>query len=775
MMAKETRHEHIYQAAQYWAGQCLLDDKSIIDDTPIWTLAHLGELDRYYVKSPLIEGSNFMAKLEQQLSPASSAAKRLVAELFWVMFLFPSNSTLRPATKLLKIRMVWEWSGDAFPEDHPQMRVYDRGGIGNTGPGFQNHFWLEVAYFITLLIDLKKKPSAERTLLLGDPWQLTAFMDACDSTGTRQLRHMLVYVLYPDSFECVASGRHKRSMLQSFMGAEEKAKLDFRNRLDIDRALLDQRERLTPTYGLGFNYYLTPDVRAVWLKDDAPDQHSGSTESTDNFKVDSDILPPPYQGKRFWLVAAGSKGQQWDAFRDKNMIAIGFAEFGPELPELDRMAIMDRMMASRDTDSKPTNDSLAVYEFSHSIQMGDYVIAKQGRTRILGLGLVESGYRYDASQPAYPHQRAVRWIKTGDWRLADTEKVATKTLTEFTHYGAWLAQVLRRIGVVPETPGSPSASGSSGLSASQGSGGVGERVPSYGGSRYEAYTKAEALQHAFMDEDAFDEYLDTLQAKKNMILSGPPGTGKTWLARRLAKVIIGSTDPHRLLYVQFHQSYSYDDFVRGWRPGKGGFELVDGPFLRFCAAARQDTANAYVLLIDEINRGDTSRIFGELFSLIESDKRNSDYALRLSVNHPDEEPFYIPDNVYILGTMNSADRSLAVVDYALRRRFAFRTLEPAFERDEFITFMTDIQNVDDELLQRIIQDISALNEAIGDDRNLGYAYRVGHSFFSSIQDDTEPDLAWYRRIIRSEVIPLLEEYWFDEPAKVQEWKTRLTR
>ena len=181
------------------------------------------------------------------------------------------------------------------------------------------------------------------------------------------------------------------------------------------------------------------------------------------------------------------------------------------------------------------------------------------------------------------------------------------------------------------------------------------------------------------------------------------------------------------------------------------------------------------MLIDEINRGDPSRVFGEMLSLLEKDKRRVDCAVRLSTQRPDEEPFYIPQNILLIGTMNSADRSLAVVDYALRRRFAFVPLEPAFDSGSFADYLSDRIGMDADLLAKIVEKMGKLNAEIAKDRNLGAGYRIGHSFFSSIDDDVIIDYEWYESIIESQIIPTLEEYWFDQPEKVKKWQDELIR
>jgi 5-methylcytosine-specific restriction endonuclease McrBC GTP-binding regulatory subunit McrB len=249
--------------------------------------------------------------------------------------------------------------------------------------------------------------------------------------------------------------------------------------------------------------------------------------------------------------------------------------------------------------------------------------------------------------------------------------------------------------------------------------------------------------------------------------------GKTFLARRLAWLLMGHRDASRLRLVQFHQAYAYEDFVQGFRPSEGGgFERRDGVFFDFCKLAEADPRHPYVFVADEINRGNLAKIMGELLTLIEGDKRGPDHALRLAYSRPDEPPFSVPPNLYLLGLMNTADRSLAMVDYALRRRFRFITLEPRFASPKFRTLL-EAHGAEPDLVARIIEGMTELNAAIAADKtNLGPGYQVGHSFFVP-GDGARCDTAWYRRIVRGEIAPLLRDYWFDDPSHAEEWVTRL--
>ena len=279
------------------------------------------------------------------------------------------------------------------------------------------------------------------------------------------------------------------------------------------------------------------------------------------------------------------------------------------------------------------------------------------------------------------------------------------------------------------------------------------------------YDKNKFLQEVYITEKEYDKLEKLIKNKKNIILQGSAGVGKSYAAKRLAYSIIGEKDNERVKMIQFHQSYSYEDFIMGYRPNENGFELKEGVFYKFCKEAEMDEnkENKYFLIIDEINRGNISKIFGELFMLIENDKRGEEYALELV--YKDDEKFFVPENLYIIGLMNTADRSLAMLDYALRRRFAFYDMKPAFESEQFKEYQKNLNN---SKFDNLIKKVEELNEVIKED--LGEGFCIGHSYFCNLETVEIDKLSL---IIEFELIPLLKEYWFDDKEKVKKWEDEL--
>ncbi len=297
-----------------------------------------------------------------------------------------------------------------------------------------------------------------------------------------------------------------------------------------------------------------------------------------------------------------------------------------------------------------------------------------------------------------------------------------------------------------------------------------EAPPDVAATPPDSYSTKQALDGLFLSGRRFREILAGIRSRKNLILQGPPGVGKTFVSKPIAWCLIGRQDDRSVEMVQFHQSYAYEDFVQGFRPTKkGGFSRRNGVFFDFCRRAEREPETPYVFIIDEINRGNLSRIFGELLMLMEADKRGQEHSARLTYQN-EGESFSVPGNVHILGLMNTADRSLAIVDYALRRRFAFEELEPQFNK-KFRNYVRG-RGVGRSLIDRIAKEMTDLNERIRADEDLGHGFEIGHSYFVP-NGDEQADENWRRHQVRSQILPLLREYWFDRKDEVATWEKRL--
>lgn len=278
----------------------------------------------------------------------------------------------------------------------------------------------------------------------------------------------------------------------------------------------------------------------------------------------------------------------------------------------------------------------------------------------------------------------------------------------------------------------------------------------------DTYTKDDFLEEVYMTENRYERLVAVLRNKKNIILQGAPGVGKTFTAKRLAYSMMGETDESRIEFVQFHQNYSYEDFVMGYKPVEDGFDLKYGIFYRFCQKVANQPDKDYFFIIDEINRGNMSKIFGELLMLIERDYRGAKATLAYN-----GLTFSVPKNLYIIGMMNTADRSLAMIDYALRRRFSFFEMEPGFDSDGFIQYQNGLNN---ETLNELVSRVKDLNKEIAADSSLGKGFCIGHSYFCGKDVCTEE---WLHSIVDYDILPMLSEYWFDDATKLQRWENIL--
>jgi 5-methylcytosine-specific restriction protein B len=604
-------------AARHWAERCLSAEGSIFDDkVRLWTPALLDELDRLFVQNYDEGEGSFIQKLKGQLEPGSPECHMLMAEALWILMLFQSNVSSKH--KRETIRDVWAWSGSKLDEKHPMLADDVLEGLASAGTGFNTHRWRELGYLLTLVRMFKRLGPTERASLLVDAWSFSKWIAGAPQVGHRQMRHILRHLLFPTEFERISSGREKRTIIARLTGTPER---EIRSWPDdqVDRKLLELRQ--------------------------GEESQAGTTE-IDFHRGD---LKERWQGPpqvRTWLLSWNPERWRWQSLAvDRQSTAAG-------------RTVTDRWSCA-----------------SGQVKEGDTVYLV--RVGVPPRGVVARGTVLKAPYEA-PHYDPAR-AKAGDPAsyvdvefnaIRDAEKDPVVSIEELS-------------AAAPDQTWSPQASGI--IIAPPAAKVITElwnRLPAI-------VAPAEARAAA-----------THIGPARNLILYGPPGTGKTHRLRGLL-TSYGSKSletagqpassfnepPERFEFVTFHQSYSYEDFVEGIRPKPettGGitYEVAPGVLRRLCDRAKNDTSNRYALLIDEINRGNIAKIFGELITLMEPDKRAT-YApdgtliSGLEVTLPySGKRFGVPANLDIYGTMNTADRSIALLDVALRRRFEFEELVP---------------------------------------------------------------------------------------------------
>lgn len=540
--------------------------------------------------------------------------------------------------------------------------------------------------------------------------------------------------------------------------------------------------------------------------------------ASDEVEIDNSI--------NYWVISPAEYSRLWSLFHDENMIALGWDYLG-DLKGYDSKEDFARKITEQRADGiRPVNDTKAVWDFYREIGIGDVVYVKEGIKKILARGIVTGDYYFDDEASEFKHRRKVDWLQVGKWELH--QSFPQKTLTclnpypnliqeidqvinedfidhktaEVNEFRNWLSNqvtdtganltdktIKQKISALKDIEHHFEASifGETDIEELKRlkdvvvSDEAYQKYKGVAGSSIDYYIRyAESkptvqpnppftvetfLSDVFIEKKELVRLISLLENKKNLILKGAPGVGKTYIAKRLAYAMMEEIDDTRVQMVQFHQSYSYEDFIEGFRPkAEGdGFELKQGPFVKFARKAARDPERPYFFVIDEINRGNMSKIFGELMMLIEADKRGDQINLLYS-----NDKFSVPPNLYIIGMMNTADRSLALLDYALRRRFSFFEIKPAFQNDTFHSYVNELDNP--EALTRVVDEIKSLNNQITEE--LGTGFQIGHSYF--VGDAYKVDTAnRLEEVIEYEIIPQLFEYWFDNEQKANDWAERL--
>lgn len=641
--------EAVFGAARQWRDRCLLEDRSVFSDAPLWTTAHVQELIENFILR-LDEGEGpFMEKLRTQMEPASPAAKRLMAELLWVMSLFPSN--LSPRAKRALIVPAWGWSGTALDENVPLLTDNVLSGLGSGGSGFNNHRWRELRFLIRVAEQAKAMPGADRSRVFQDPWGFSDWVDAVPDDGNRQLKLMLPHLVFPDTFERIASVGAVAAILSRLGGVDGRRYRSMSKR-ERDEALLQIRRDKEAAANGPIDFYWEP-LKSEWAPDEA---HESEEKPAVLVGADNDAPPlnqilygPPGTGKTYQTI-------------DRAMRIVD-PEFRAD-HDGDRPALKARF------DELVQQGVIALVTFHQSLSYEDFVeglkadVDDQGRLRYVVLdgilkrlctpsvnGAFEPGRVFSRDYEVLRSTPEILWLRKPN---GSELPLAWAMLNE-------IAALIR---------------GKKATLNDLRAGALFDKVPT-----------------AKLEKFIVNGYKNILPEIVAQLLSPAPAGG-----------------------------------------------------------AGSPVATPRVLIIDEINRGNVSRIFGELITLIEPDKRLG-HPEQLTVTLPySRQTFGLPKNLYLIGTMNTTDRSLASMDTALRRRFEFEEIEP----DPSILDGVEVAGVD---LAQLLAGLNARIEVL-----LDREHRLGHAYFTALSATTS--LAPLAKVFRQKILPLLQEYFFDDWSRI---------
>ena len=713
-------HDGLYAAAEQFVNRCLREGDSLFrPGTKVWSNGPLDDIYRRFVEQPDLSADSFFEKFERQLAGASQEVYLLGGELLYFHLLIAKDITGK--TKRAAIRRPFTWATE--PLNIPaEFDAPLEGGLSKTGIAFNRYRPFQLWFILELARAVQNMPSDERGAVLADPWGFKDLLFELPVKSAYTQREALLHLVHPDTFEPIVSRDHKAAIGAAFSEYVDEGVEDIDRKLATIRTHLATELEVEPG---DFNFYV-----------------DGVVERWNPAKEVGEAPEQSPETQRAWLVRGMSKkaGNLVDRWVEHGYAAIGWTELGEVPSGVSRTELTARMQEAYPDDSpgRIRNSVGNVYRFLNQISVGDLVVSPA--TDGIYVGVVTSGPYWIPQEDAGQHRRrrSVEWANVGSPipRTALTPSAYSKmrTLLTVTDVTEDLESLAELAGLTPATA---------------------EVTPHADRSLHVPQISDELASDLLLDKSWLDEALDLLLEKRQVVFYGPPGTGKTFVAQRLARHLTSQGGTYEL--VQFHPSYAYEDFFEGFRPrqqpgtaGAVGFELVSGPMRALADAARDDPNNPYVLIIDELNRANLAKVFGELYFLLEY----RDEAVRLQ--YSPEEDFQMPKNVFVIGTMNTADRSIALVDAAMRRRFYFLGF---FPQDPPVAGLLERWLQREQLPSEPAQLLDELNDRIADpDFAVGPSYLMTHR----VAKDQGLERLW-----RHGILPLLEEHYIGSGRDVQ--------
>lgn len=804
----EDNSEFILEAADQWKQRCLLEQGSVFSERKLWNLDNLAQLETYFVNQLDAGEGDFFEKLEKQLELATPEAKQLAAEMLWVMLLCPSN--IGPDSKRSGIQRIWAWSGQGLDAGHPLLTDSVLTGIGSSGTAYNTNRWRELVFVISLSQRWFALPLNERAQLLQAPWKMSAWLENVPQSESRQFRHMLLFLLFPDTFERIFGGSDRKTIVTTFSG-KSRSLVNKLTPHQLDDELAKIRSQAEQEFnGVPLDFYVSP-LREQWVDQGHRDwlfawnpenwEWQELAENISQTREGETVVlrwrcanSEAKAGDRAWLVRLGKApkgifasgnvlGEPYEAEHyDAAKAAAGET---CQYVDIEFTRILDAF--SEPFLSLEDVGRITIDGQNWSPQSSGIEIKKRsaGLLEKLWKGLAEKAPVAAAAPPRI--QEPVNRILFGPPGTGKTYeltrlKARYTTSANTVSRGQWLAEELmtaRWFDVV--FMALYALGGKARVADLEAHEYVQQKARITGRTRHikpqiwatlQVHTGEESTTVKYAKRQApfvFDKTPDS-----EWILAQDWQESCADLVAQADRLKAGQTEglaQKRYEFVTFHQSYSYEDFVEGIRPiqdeesGELVYRVLPGVFRKICQRAKSDPSQRYAIFIDEINRGNISRIFGELITLIEKDKRaefgaQGELVSGLAVTLPySGDSFSVPRNLDIYGTMNTADRSIALLDTALRRRFAFKELMPdsgvitGSRGDGYIEDgqggVIDLRRLLDTMNQRIAFLLSR-------DLTLGHAYLTRVRDFNGL-----------REVLLNQFIPLLQEYFYEDWHRIQ--------